>query len=209
MSFETSKVMGEIGALFLVISPFAGSINTALGLVGLVLLLVAFNGLADYYGDRGIFKNVGYGIIIFIVGIVITVAIIGIAAAGALTEIGLEMVNFTDPTAWQEIDVNNINLDTLAPYLAAMAAALVIMFVLTVVAAYFIRKSLKTIAQRSGVDMFALSGLILLIGAVLTIILFGFLLLWIAMILLAIAFFRLRPLPPPPVPAAQTTTPIT
>ena len=58
MSLETSKIFGLIGALFMVISPISGSSNNGLGLIGLVLLLVSFHGLADYYKDRSIFKNV-------------------------------------------------------------------------------------------------------------------------------------------------------
>jgi uncharacterized membrane protein len=200
MSFETSKIFGLIGAIFMVISPLGGSSGNVLGLAGLVLLLIAFNDLADYYKDRSIFKNVLYGIIIFIAGIVIAAAVVGIAAAGALSQIGLPMAGWTDPTAWQSIDWNNLNYDALAPFFAAMIGALVILFALTVVAAFFIRKSLRTLAQKTGIAMFATSGLILLIGAILTIILVGFILLWVAMILLTIAFFRLRtvePIPPP------------
>jgi uncharacterized membrane protein len=192
MSLETSKLLGEIGALFMVISPFAGQSGTALGLVGLVLLLVAFNDLADYYKDRSIFKNMVLGIIIFVVGVVIAGAIVSIAAAGALTQIGLQISNWSDPTALQNMDWSSINFDVLAPYFAAMIGALVILFALTVVAAFFIRKSLLVLARRTGIGMFATAGLILLIGAILTIVLIGFLLLWIAMILLAIAFFRMR-----------------
>jgi uncharacterized membrane protein len=192
MSLETSKLLGEIGALFIVVSPIAGSFNTVLGLIGFVLLLVVFNDLADYYKDRSIFTNVVYGAIIFFVGIAITAAIVGIAAAGALTAIGLSMPIWSDPAAWQGIDWNNLNYDALAPYIAAIIGALVILFALTVLAAFFMRKSLGTLAQKSGTTMFATSGLILLIGAILTIVLVGFILMWVAVILLAIAFFRLR-----------------
>lgn len=59
MSLETSKLLGEIGALFIVVSPIAGSFNTVLGLIGIVLLLVVFNDLADYYKDRSIFTKCG------------------------------------------------------------------------------------------------------------------------------------------------------
>lgn len=205
MSLETSKVFGLMGAIFMVISPLGGSANSVLGLVGLVLLLVAFHDLADYYKDRSIFKNALYGIIIFIVGAVVAAAVIGIAAAGALTQIGLPMSSWSNPTAWQGIDWNNLNYNALAPFIAAMIGALIILFALTVVAAFFIRKSLRTLAQRSGITMFATSGLILLIGAILTIVLIGFILLWVAVILLAIAFFRLRT--EQPIPSASPTMP--
>lgn len=204
MSLETSKVLGLIGALFMVMSPFGGAASTVLSLVGLVLLLIAFHDLADYYQDRRIFTNVLYGIIIFVVGVIVATAIIGISAAGALTQIGLPMSSWSDPTAWQGIDWNNLNYDALAPYFAAMIGALVVLFALTVLAAFFIRNSLKMLARRTGIAMFATSGLVLLIGAILTIILIGFILLWVAMILLTIAFFRMRTEQPIQSPSQST-----
>jgi uncharacterized membrane protein len=69
---------------------------------------------------------------------------------------------------------------------------LVILFIFVVVAALFYRKSLNSLAQKTGVGLFDTTGLILLIGAVLTIIVIGFLLLWVAMILLTVAFFSIK-----------------
>ena len=120
MPFETSRVLGLLGALFMVASPFGGSSNYALGFVGLILLLIAFHDLADHYGDRSIFKNVLNGIIIFVVGVVIAAAVIGIAATGALTQIGLPMSNWSNPSAWQAINWHNLNYNALAPYIAAI-----------------------------------------------------------------------------------------
>ena len=107
-----------------------------------------------------------YGAIIFIVGAVVAVAVFVIAAVGALNVIGMPMSSWSNAAAWQAIDWNNLNYNALAPYIAAIVGALVILFVITVVAAYLIRRSLKTLAKRSGVAMFATSGLILLIGAI-------------------------------------------
>lgn len=207
MAFESARLFGLLGAILMVVSPVGSSAGNALGLAGLILLLLSFHEFADHYRDRSIFKNVLYGIIIFIVGMIITAAIIGIAAAGFLTEIGISMSSWSDPAAWQSIDPNTLNFDTLAPYIAAIGVALLVMFVLTVVAAYFIRRSFKELALRSGVGMFATAGLVLLIGAVLTIIFIGFILLWVAMVLLAIAFYRMRYEPPAPYPAAPAPTP--
>ena len=69
---------------------------------------------------------------------------------------------------------------------------MVILFIFVVVAALFYRKSLNSLAQKTGVGLFGTTGLILLIGAVLTIIVIGFLLLWVAMILLTVAFFSIK-----------------
>lgn len=207
MTFETAKILGLLGAIFLVVSLFSSGSGSALGLAGLVLLLIAFHEFAEYYRDRSIFTNVLWGFIIFLAGVVITAIIIGVAAAGALSQIGIQMSSWSDPTAWQSIDWNSLNFDTLAPYIAAMGVALIVLFVMTVVAAFFIRKSLKTMALRTGVSMFATSGLVLFIGAILTIIFVGFILLWVAMILLAFAFYRLQEAPPVVYPSPAPSPP--
>jgi uncharacterized membrane protein len=75
---------------------------------------------------------------------------------------------------------------------AAIVGALVVLFILFVVAAIFLRRSLNTLSEKSGTHMFATTGLLILIGAVLTVIVIGFILLWVALILLAVAFFEIR-----------------
>jgi uncharacterized membrane protein len=66
------------------------------------------------------------------------------------------------------------------------------LFVFAIVTAIFLRRSLKSLASKDGVYMFGTAGLMILIGAVLTIVLVGFILLWVAMILVAVAFFSIR-----------------
>lgn len=192
MTIENSKVLGEIGTLLMVLSPFIGAYSAVPGLVGFVLLVVAFNGLADYYKDRSIFNNALYGGLIFIAGAAIAVLVVVVAAAGMLSALGLPMSSWSNPTAWQSIDWQSVNWTALAPFIGAIVGALVILVAFAVVAALLIRKSLKALAQKSGITLFATCGTILFVGAILTIIIIGIVLLWIALILLAVAFFRLR-----------------
>jgi uncharacterized membrane protein len=72
---------------------------------------------------------------------------------------------------------------------------LVILFVCFVVAAVLLRRSLKTLAARSRTHLFATADLLMLIGAVLTIVLVGLILLWVGFLLLAIAFFEIKTQP--------------
>ncbi len=190
MALENSKVMGSIGALLMVIGPFAGAYSAILGLIGFVLLIVAFNGLADYYKERSIFKNVLYGGVVFIAGVVIALLIVIIGLAGMLSTLGIPSSSWSNPTVWQNIRITDWTV--LTPYIGAIIGALVILVAFAIVAAFLIRKSLKTLAQKSGIAMFATCGTVLFIGAILTIIVVGFILLWIALILLVVAFFRLR-----------------
>jgi len=70
--------------------------------------------------------------------------------------------------------------------------AVVVLFILLVIAAIFYRKSLNMLSSKSGVGMFSTAGLLLLIGAILTIIVIGIIIIWIAIILLAVAFFSIK-----------------
>jgi uncharacterized membrane protein len=207
MNFETSKNLGGVGAILMFISvlPYISSYTFGLlGLVGCILLLVGMKGLADYYREAGIFNNALYGTITGIVGGVAFVAIIFTAVLGFISNIvpswnedwtSLGQINPADITT-------NIDLSTIGPFLAAILVAFVVLFVFVLVVAILYRKSLNSLREKSGVGMFGTAGTVLLVGAVLTIVVgLGLILVWIAVLLVAIAFFQLRPQQPtPPAP---------
>jgi len=193
MTLESSKTLGGIGAILMVIGPLRGAYTGIIGLVGLILVLVAFNGLADHYKERRIFNNVILGVFSAIIGTAIAVAVIVTAAFGMLSVLGIQISTWSDWTALQNFNWQNFtNWSALAPYVAAIVGALVVLFAFVVVAAIFLRRSLNTLSEKSGIHMFATTGLLMLIGAILTIIVIGAVLLWIALILLAIAFFEIK-----------------
>jgi uncharacterized membrane protein len=193
MTLESSKTLGGIGAILMVIGPFASVYTGVIGLVGLILMLVAFNGLADYYKDRRIFNNVIFGVLATIIGVAIAVVVVVTAAFGMLSVLGIHISNWTDWTALQNFNWHDFtNWSALAPYIAAIVGALIVLVVFVVVAAIFLRRSLNTLSEKSGIHMFATTGLLLLIGAALTVIIIGFVLLWVALILLAVAFFEIK-----------------
>jgi uncharacterized membrane protein len=207
MTLESNKTLGGVGALLMVLGPFLGVYTVVIGLIGLILVLIALKGLSDHYNEAGIFNNALYGVIMVIVGGVIFVAVIVVAAIDLLSTLGIEVANWGDWAAFQRINWQDLmTLDILWPYIAAILGGLVVLFVFVVVAAIFLRRSLNTLAAKTGVSMFSTTGLVLLIGAVLTIVAIGFLLLWIALILLTVAFFSIRTQtaqPPPPTPPPQ------
>jgi uncharacterized membrane protein len=195
MTLQSSKTIGGIGALLMVISPFLVSGFTLLvGLVGLILVLIAMKGLSDLYMDAGIFNNSLYGVIISIIGVVVFVAAIIATALSFFSDLGFDFyTDWTDPTAFAGIDwTQGMILDTVMAHVGALIISFVILFVFAVIAAIFYRKSLTTLSTKSRVGLFGTTGLILLIGAVLTIIFIGFFLIWIALILLTISFFQLK-----------------
>ena len=193
MTLESSKTYGEIGALLMAISPFTSFFSSVLGVAGLILVLVAFNELAYYYKDRRIFTNVIYGTLIAIVGIVITAVAIVIAALGLLSVLGFNISNWTTWTTLQNFNWQGFtNWNALVPYALAILGALIVLFVFIVITAIFLRRSYYIVSEKSGVHMFATTGLLTLIGAFLTIIIVGIFLLWISVILLAVSFHRIK-----------------
>ena len=192
MEFQTIKALGGVGALLLFIGclTFISPAVGILGLIGLILVLIALNGFANYYKEKGIFNNALYGIIIFIVGVVVTIAVAIFILVGFFTSLGIDLTNWQ---SLQTVDWASIMTpDKIMGLVGSGIVALVILFIFCVLGAYFLRKSLDLLATKTDVKLFGTTGLIILIGAVLTIVLIGFILLFVAILLLIISFFSIK-----------------
>jgi len=209
MDPQTSKNLGGVGALLLFIGPLVAIVYPAgglIGLVGFILVLIALKSFADDYKEASIFNNSLYGFILSIVGGVVFVAALFVILVSFFTDVlGIELATaFSDPTAFSNIDwMEAIVWENLAVHIGALLGSFVVLFIFAVVAAIFYRKSLTTLAEKTGVGLFGTAGLLLLIGALLTIILIGVVLIWISFLLVAIAFFSMKPtaVEPPPSPS--------
>jgi uncharacterized membrane protein len=212
MSIETSRILGGVGALliFIGIIPYINFFGV-IELIGLILVMVALYNLADYYSEGSIFNNALYGLILGIIGGVIAIATVFIAVLTSLTDFMYEL--FPDWNGdWTAIsgltpNPSNISLDNIAPFIAGILAVIVILWVFSIISAFFVRRSLGELSAKSGVGLFSTTGLLLLIGAVL-IILFGIglILIWISALLLAIAFFQIKPQQEQPTTSADAST---
>lgn len=199
MEIGTSKILGGVGALlmFIGILPYVNYFGV-IEIIGLILVMVALYSLGSHYREGGIFNNALYGLIIGIVGGVISIGVIILTVLTSLTDFLYTL--FPDWNGdWTALsgltpDPTNITLDSILPFLVGIFAMFIILWVFTILAAFFIRRSLGTLSAKSGVGLFSTAGLLILIGAVL-IILFGIglILIWISALLLAIAFFQIRP----------------
>jgi uncharacterized membrane protein len=212
MSIENSKILGGVGALlmFIGIIPYINYFGV-IELVGLILVMVALYNLASHYKEGGIFNNALYGLITGIVGGVISIATVVIMVLSSLTDFLYTI--FPDWNGdWSTLsgltpNTSNLTLDNITPLLTGILVAFIILWVFSIITAFFIRRSLGTLSVKSGVGLFSTAGLLLLIGAVL-IILFGIglILIWISALLLAIAFFRIRPQQAQPTTSATAPT---
>ncbi|MGD0203843.1 MAG: DUF996 domain-containing protein [Candidatus Bathyarchaeia archaeon] len=222
MSLESSKNLGGIGAILILVGSLVTSYTFGIvDLIGVILVFIALNGLANYYHERGIFTNAIYSFVAGIVGVVA-------AAAAALyiifdTTILTNFLKNLYPTwngSWSTIsslrgltpNTSNITTSDVTSILGAVFLVLVVLWVFAIVAAFFARRSLKTLSAKASVGLFSTAALLLIIGAFLTIIFIGAILMWVAALLIAIAFFQIKPQPEQPVatmaPPPSTPTPV-
>ena len=196
MTFESSKNLSAVGALLIVIGAvlgFAVSFSGVLSLIGIILLLIGLKGLANFYKEEGIFKNALYSLITAIVGCVVGIGIIATSAVSALADIGIEWANIED---WGNIgtDVGTVFTDldfsSIATLIGAILVGVLILFVVMIIAMYFLRKSMNQLSTKSGIGLFGTAGILMLIGAIIPVV--GYLLIWIGFILATVAFFQMN-----------------
>jgi len=210
MTLESSKTLGGIGAILLLIGLIPYSYIGVIALVGFILVLIALHGLADYYKEDGIFNNALYGFIAAIVGVVAAaIAIVYVIFDTSILKTLLEDIypgwTYGD---WSKLpsltpQTTNIPMSDVTPVLGAIFAVLAILWIFLIISAFFNRRSLKMLSAKASVGLFSTAGLLLIIGAILAIVLIGFVLMWIAVLLIAIAFFQIKSQPEQPVaPAA-------
>jgi uncharacterized membrane protein len=222
MNLETSKTLGGIGALlmFLGIFPYISTMGIV-EIVGIILVLIGLYGIGNFYRERSIFNNAIYGVISAVIGVVIAVAVAFTVFLTSFSDFLQQIYPEWDGT-WSSISslqsmTPNTNFDPAAilPFLTGFLLIIVVVWIFSVISTFFVRRSLREVSVRSGTGLFSTAGLLLLIGAVLIIIFgLGLLLMWIAALLLAIAFFTMKtgePVPStyvtssPPTPPAPTS----
>jgi uncharacterized membrane protein len=226
LTLETSKTLGGIGAILIVIGllPVLSTYTYGvLTLVGAILVLIALNGLGNYYHEKGIFSNAIYALIIGIVGVIVTAIVAVIAVLTSLTSLENFIVqlypNWTrgdwgalsGMTPTVPSNPSSIDFSGLGVFIAAIAVAFIVFVAFAVVAAYFLRRSLKQLSAKSAVGLFGTAGLIIFIGAFLLIALIipGYIVIWIGVLILAIAFFQMKPQPEQPATPTQSYLPPT
>ena len=203
MDFQTIKYLGGVGALLLFIGPlfsFGHTLGGLASLVGFILVLIALKSFADHYKDADIFNNALYSFITCIVGVVLAA---GVFIATALTVVAdLGITDWTNVAEWTTLATSETALDSILTLIGGAIIAIIVLFAFAILAAWLYRKSLIKLASKSGVGLFGTAGLLYLVGAALTIVLIGFLLIWISSLLIAIAFFSMKPpaVEPPPSP---------
>jgi uncharacterized membrane protein len=159
-------------------------------------VLIGLKGLANFYNEQGIFNNALYAIIIGVVGAVVAVAAVAISAVAALADLGIDLATMDDwANIGPELSTIFTDITDLSPIftlLGALLVGVIIIFVVAIIAMYFLRRSMNDLSAKSGVGLFGTAGLLMLIGAVLSIVVIGVIIIWIGLILATVAFFQMR-----------------
>jgi uncharacterized membrane protein len=202
MTLETNKMLGGIGAILMFIGIIpAINIYGIVEIVGAILVLIALYGLSKHYQDSGIFNNALYGIIIAIIGVIITVifalTVVFANIVPILTQLypgwdgnWASLSGMTpDPNAFTS---SNVVLSDFMSLFIGIAGVAVVAWIVSIISTFFVRRSLKSVTAKSNVGLFGTAGLIMLIGAFLLIIAIGAILIWVGALILAIAFFQIK-----------------
>ncbi len=153
----------------------------AIGVIGFILFMVAMYRLSHYYNEPSIFKNVLYAFIISIIsGVILLILEFTVFASlsGGISQTGT-------PTTTAPFT------QFIITYLAVIGVSLIF----GIVNAVLYMRAFNKLGEKSGVDTFKTAGLLYLIGVLLTVVLIGGLLVWIAWIFAAIGFKRLKVAP--------------
>ena len=195
-TLRDAKNYGGVGAILLLISTFVPVVGIVVSIVGFVLVLVAVKYISESVGDRAIYSNIVYFIILAIIGSVVVFLFVVAALLPFLVLGGF-------PPTTGPIDITDP-----ATILAATTflIGLGIGWVIAIVAALFLRRSFNSISTSLGVGLFGTAGLLYFIGAILLIVVVGFVLIFIAEILMIVAFFSIPEQAPQPAPMAPPPT---
>lgn len=184
-ALKDAKLVGGIGAVFSLIGMFIPRIGIILFIVGSVMVLIAVKYISDVVNDPFIFRNVLVSIICGVVGV----------AAFIISLLSYFMTMFLTYRASK----------SLPQFIIPIIAALVIVWVFMVFSALYLRKSYNRISDAIRVDLFRSTATTYFVGALLLIVIVGVIVLVLAKIIEAVAFFSIPEHPvqvqPPPPPS--------
>lgn len=189
-SISEAKMLGGIGSILLLVGAPIPQIGFVVSIVGLILQFIAIKNISEIMQDQSIFSNFLINFIfgILAIGSVLIVLIATIGSVGGISFFtALEGMNPTQPA---EI------FSYIQPLLSGCILALVVMWILLLIGAIYLRKSYNSIAEQTNVETFKTTGTLYLVGTASIIFIVGFLIIFIARIFEIISFFSIPDNPP-------------
>jgi uncharacterized membrane protein len=152
---------------------------TALSVAGIVMFLMGMHRLGQFYHEPSIYKNSLYGFLIGFLGVIALLAV-----SSAYTFFIISRASSSAHVA-----------PSLGTFVLVFLSILAAGFVIGILSAVFYMKAFNKLGDISGIHSFNTAAMMYLVGAVLSIILIGSFVVWIAWIFAASGFNSLRPKP--------------
>ncbi|RLF14473.1 MAG: hypothetical protein DRJ66_05980 [Thermoprotei archaeon] len=160
---STIKILGGIGSVLVILS----LAHWAIGIIGLVLLFIAFKKVADYYRRPEIFKNALIALILSIIGLAIFGITIGVILLKLLFSFPKLLLGFGFGT---EVSIiGNVLYPSLKGVIVHILLVFSVLPIFNIISAVFLRRSLNVLAEVSRQSLFKTAGLLYLIGSCLLI----------------------------------------
>jgi uncharacterized membrane protein len=170
-----SIISAQLSAFFIVLVILA-----IIGLVGLIFFILAMHQLSHYYKEPGIFRNIIYALIVNIVGSISVFAL---------------FVLFITSTINSAINTpSTAILPFLDQFFYSLIGLIVLAMALGIISAAFYMRAFNMLGEKSDGDSLKAAGVLYFVGVLLSIVLVGGILVWIAWIIAAYGFYSLKPL---------------
>lgn len=172
MEFQTAKHVFAVGLILSL--GLLDALIPGISIVGMILVLIGVHSLSQHYVKPDLFRNMLYAVIVGIIGVVIAIAV-GITTLFA-------MLASKPPGATPAFN-----------FLTFILLVWVIIWIVAVVAAYFVKKVYTGLYEASGVSSFKTAATLIWIGALTLVILVGAIIGLIGQIFAIIGAFELKP----------------
>lgn len=193
---RTSKTLSAVGSLLIVISPivFWKPFLNLSGLVGTVLFLVGIHSIASYLNKKEIFLEALKGIVTLAVGTIVIsivlIATIGLSILGLTGSFSISFTIDTEDTEYLNVLLNS--LYSIGPRILIVVILSAIAFwILMIIYGLKMSKVSDMLNESFSNLRFKGASILFKLGGWLSIILVGFILIWIAWLLYTIDFFSL------------------
>lgn len=165
------------------------TVGSLVGIVGFVLMLLAIRDISEIVGERSIFSNMLIAVGLAIVAIVV----------GALVVVGsvLRFVGLNALSLGPDFNPSTVPAGDWVGFVGSILIGLAIVWVIMLVSAVYVRRTYRSMALKLGDRSFETAGMLYLIGAATTIVLVGFVLLFVAQVMVVVAFFSIEDRPQP------------
>jgi uncharacterized membrane protein len=180
LGVDSNRTLGFVGALlitlgvaaqFLTIEQFyfpiaafsgIGATFGVLGFIGIILFLIAMHGFAKDYDDASIFNSALYGFLSSIVG----GAVMGVLAIVLVLSNYASFFNGFNPSLFSSTSLQ----DLLQRFIGVLVYVFIAASIVGLIQALFYKRVFDRLAGKSGVRLFHTVGLLMVVGASLTVI---------------------------------------